>query len=117
MPTRQEGVAITWRHKVYPTLALSEVDWSILQDAAPQEYFLTETISHSLMAIMAAQKWRKTWGTRNTGNHFGIYVWRCMNTTLLQNFVWDTAESTYPNMEAPSVTLLHGKYFCKCCSD
>ena len=22
---------------------------------------------------MAAQKWRKIWGTRNTGNHFGIY--------------------------------------------
>ena len=73
MPTCQEGMAMTWRHKVYLTLALSELDWSILRDAAPQEYFLTETISHSLMAIMAAQKWRKIWGTRNTGNHFGIY--------------------------------------------
>ena len=66
LPTRQEGMAINWRHKHYPTAASSEIDWSILLDAAPQEYYLTETISHSVMAIVATHMWKKIWGTRNT---------------------------------------------------
>ena len=45
--THQEGMAISWMHKLYPAPALSELDWSILLDAAPWEYILTETIFHS----------------------------------------------------------------------
>ena len=41
----------------YTTAASSEIDWSILLDAAPQEYYLTETISHSVMAIVATSIW------------------------------------------------------------
>ena len=53
--TRQEGMLISWRHKHYPTQALQKRDWSILLDAALQEYYLTETISHSVMAIVNAE--------------------------------------------------------------
>ena len=59
LPMRQEGMAISWRHKPYSTPAFSELDWSILLDAGT-----TITLSH-WNYFSPAQKWEKIWRTRN----------------------------------------------------